>query len=91
MATAEAYQDGVRATFTLFFIDDNSGIETEVAAKHVRFPLDDLAHFIASSRTILDRMMPDANWRLMTAAEVDGYLDRQAEEKSGSYLVEEGC
>lgn len=91
MATAEAYQDGVRATFTLFFIDDNSGIETEVAAKHVRSPLDDLSYFIASSRTILDRMMPDANWRLMTAAEVDGYLDRQAEEKSGSYVVEEGC
>lgn len=91
MATAEAYLDGVRATFTLFFIDDNSGIETEVAAKHVRCPLNDLAYFIASSRTILDRMMPDANWRLMTAAEVDGYLDRQAEEKSDSYVVEEGC
>lgn len=91
MATAAAYQDGVRATFTLFFIDDKSGIETEVAAKNVRAPLADLDYFIASSRTILERMMPDAIWRLMTAAEVDGYLDRQRDEQSNGYIVEEGC
>lgn len=83
MAATDTYQDGIRATFTLFFVEESTGIEAEINARHCRAPPTDFAYFVEATRRTLTAGDPTVVWRLMTDLEVTDYLERQQLEKDG--------